>query len=239
MPFTFSHPAIVLPVAYLPRHWFSLTGLIIGSLTPDFAYFLRMKIQGFYGHTIGGLFGFDLPLGLLLAFVFHNIVRDSLIANLPFFLKARFSAFRSFDWNAYFKRHWFVVVASVLIGAASHLFWDGFTHGNGYFVGKIPALSGNVNLWAKQVPVCEMLQHLSTLIGGLIIAFAIYKLPVDQQETRGVKARYWVTVAGLAMVIIAARFLGGLELRQIGDVIVTVISAGLISLTVTPLLDRI
>lgn len=27
MPFTFSHPAIVLPLTFLPRQWFSLTGL--------------------------------------------------------------------------------------------------------------------------------------------------------------------------------------------------------------------
>ena len=39
MPFTFSYPAIVLPLTYLPRRWFSLTGLIIGSLTPDFEDF--------------------------------------------------------------------------------------------------------------------------------------------------------------------------------------------------------
>ncbi|WP_262496247.1 DUF4184 family protein [Flavobacterium piscis] len=39
MPFTFSHPAIILPLKYLPKNWISLTGLIIGSLTPDFEYF--------------------------------------------------------------------------------------------------------------------------------------------------------------------------------------------------------
>ena len=41
MPFTFSHPAAVLPLRLLPRHWFSLTGLVIGSMVPDFEYFLR------------------------------------------------------------------------------------------------------------------------------------------------------------------------------------------------------
>ncbi|MFN5774209.1 DUF4184 family protein, partial [Flavobacterium sp.] len=99
MPFTFSHPAIVLPLTFLPRQWFSLTGLVIGSLTPDFEYFLRMRIESNYSHTIDGLFWFDLSLGLLLAFLFHNIVRDSLFDNLPIFLKSRFSAFRQFDWN--------------------------------------------------------------------------------------------------------------------------------------------
>src|SRR6188768_3414024 len=99
MPFTFSHPAIILPLTCLPRKWFSLTGLVIGSLTPDFEYFLRMKIQGHYSHTISGIFCFDLPLGILLAFIFHNVVRNSLFDNLPTILKSRLLAFKHFDWN--------------------------------------------------------------------------------------------------------------------------------------------
>ena len=39
MPFTFSHPAIVLPLTFLRRQWFSLTGLAVGSLTRDVKYF--------------------------------------------------------------------------------------------------------------------------------------------------------------------------------------------------------
>jgi hypothetical protein len=91
MPFTFSHPAIVLPFAFLPRKWFSLTGLVIGSLIPDFEYFLRMRIKSNYSHTIDGLFWFDLPLGIILGYIFHYLVRDSLLNNLPIFLKSRFS----------------------------------------------------------------------------------------------------------------------------------------------------
>lgn len=58
MPFTFSHPAIILPFKYLPNRWISMTGLIIGSLTPDFEYFIRMKIESYYSHTNAGLFLF-------------------------------------------------------------------------------------------------------------------------------------------------------------------------------------
>ena len=141
MPFTFSHPAIVLPLAYLPSRWVSLTGLVIESLTPDFEYFLRMKIQSNYSHTLGGLFWFDLPLGILLAFIFHNIVRSPLIDNLPDFLKERFLIFDRFHWNQYFKKNYLVVVISILIGAASHVLWDGFTHHGGYFVEKLPVLA--------------------------------------------------------------------------------------------------
>jgi hypothetical protein len=55
MPFTFSHPAIILPLAYLPKKWYSMTGLVIGSLVPDFEYFLRMSMAGYHSHTIAGL----------------------------------------------------------------------------------------------------------------------------------------------------------------------------------------
>jgi hypothetical protein len=45
---------------------------------------------------------FDLPIGLLFAFTFHNLIRDSLISNLPEFLKNRLKSIVVFDKN--FKR---------------------------------------------------------------------------------------------------------------------------------------
>tara|TARA_R110002020_G_scaffold97708_5_gene233175 strand:+ start:4304 stop:5035 length:732 start_codon:yes stop_codon:yes gene_type:complete len=166
MPFTFAHPAIILPLAHLPRKWFSLTGLVIGSLTPDFEYFLRMAIKSDHSHTVGGLLWFDLPLGLAISFIFHNLVRDRLFDNLPRFLKSRFGAFTEFDWNGYFKKNWMVVIISILLGAISHIFWDGFTHDHGYFVGLIPTLSNTVGLFGGHTPIFKILQHASTLVGG-------------------------------------------------------------------------
>ena len=238
MPFTFSHPAIVLPLTFLPRQWFSLTGLVIGSLTPDFEYFLRMRIKSNYSHSIDGLFWFDLPLGLLLAFMFHNIVRDRLFDNLPTFLKSRFSTFRQFDWNEHFKRNWFVVLISILIGAASHIFWDSFTHDHGYFVQTIPTLQNSVDFLGRQILILKILQHSSTLLGGLVIAFVIYKLPSNKSENEKINLKYWLILAGLTLTIIAVRLLFGLELKQYENVIVTAISVGLISLTITPLLIK-
>ena len=91
MPFTFSHPAIVLPLTYLPKRLYSLTGLVIGSLTPDFEYFIRMKVQSNYSHTPAGIFWFNVPLGFLLAIIYHNLMRNCLISNLPNALEARLS----------------------------------------------------------------------------------------------------------------------------------------------------
>lgn len=238
MPFTFSHPAIVLPLTFLPRQWFSLTGLVVGSLTPDFEYFLRMRIQSNYSHTISGLFWFDLPLGILLAFVFHSFVRDSLFDNLPTILNSRLYKFKQFDWSNYFKKHWLVATISVLIGAASHLFWDSFTHDHGYFVQTIPALTNTVDFLGRQIPVLKILQHSSTLLGGLAIVFALLKLPQDKNVTGQFNIKYWGILTTLTLTIIAVRLLSGLDFKLYGHVIVTAISAGLISLTLTPWLTR-
>ena len=238
MPFTFSHPAIVLPLTLLPRKWFSLTGLVIGSITPDFEYFLRMRIQSSYSHTIGGLFWFDLPLGLLLAFVFHNIVRNKFFENLPTILESRLSIFKKFDWNEYFKKNWFVVIVSLLIGAFSHIFWDSFTHDQGYFVKIIPTLTKPVDILGRQIPILKILQHSSSLIGGLLIVFAILKLKVDQNAKGQMSLKYWSVLIGLTLTILAFRVLIGLDLKAYGHIIVSGISAGLISLILTSMLTR-
>lgn len=235
MPFTFSHPAIVLPLTSLSKKWFSLTGLVIGSLTPDFEYFLRMRIKSNYSHTLDGLFWFDLPLGLLLAFIFHKSVRNSLFDNLPLFLKSRFVAFERFNWNDYFKKNWFVVVISILIGASSHILWDSFTHEHGYFVQAIPMLTSTVDIWGNRIPILKILQHSSTILGGLVIVFAVYKLPTNKTKNTTINLNYWAILTSLTFLIVATRILCGLDIRQYGNVFVTGISAFMISLVLTPL----
>lgn len=238
MPFTFSHPAIVLPLTYLPRKWFSLTGLVIGSLTPDFEYFLRMKVQSNYSHTVSGIFWFDLPLGLLLAFIFHNIVRNNLLESLPKPFKSRLLKFNQFDWNGYFKRNWFIVIVSIIIGAASHIFWDSFTHESGYFVQAIPTLTNTVDLFGTQLPIFKIIQHSSTVIGGLVIIFAILKMPANKDVSERFNIKYWIILTVLTLTIISIRFLCGLDYKLYGQVMVTGISAGLISLILTSWLTK-
>lgn len=236
MPFTFSHPAIVLPLTFLPRQSYSLTGLIIGSLTPDFEYFIRMRVQSNYSHTFYGLFWFDLPLGLLLAFIFHNVVRDSLFKSLPTILKSRVQKFTEFDWNTYFRQNKFVVFASILIGAASHLFWDSFTHDHGYFVQTIPALTNTVDLFGRQIPTFKIIQHSSTLFGGILIGLVLFKLPADKLVTGQLNLKYWFIFTSIILVIVSLRLLCGLNYKLYGNVIVTAISGGLISFILTPIL---
>jgi len=236
MPFTFSHPAIILPLSYLPKRWISLTALIVGSMTPDFEYFLRMKVKSIYSHTIPGIFWFDLPLGIIIAFIFHTIVRNALFLNLPKQIKTRLLTYQTFDWTNYFRYNWFVVIISLLIGIASHLFWDGFTHDHGHFVEIIPSLKNKVNLFDLQIPIFKILQHSSSLVGALLIVLAIRKLPVSRIENTKINYKYWQVLTIIALIIILFRFLTGLEYYEYGAVIISFISATLIGLIFSPIL---
>lgn len=235
MPFTFSHPAIVLPFTFLPRKWFSLTGLVIGSLTPDFEYFIRMKVESIYSHTISGLFWFDLPLGILLAFLFHNVVRNCLYDNLPIILNSRLSIFKEFNWTKYFRENWITVIVSITIGAASHLFWDSFTHHNGYFVGVIPELKNSINICNKQIFIFKILQHTSSLIGAIIISYSLFKLPKGRLSKTNIRIEYWIILTILILTIMIIKFISSESTKLIGNFIVSSICAIIIALIITPL----
>ncbi len=235
MPFTFSHPAAVLPLTYLPKRWISITGLVIGSLAPDFEYFLRMKVFSLYSHTWIGLFWFDLPLTIILAFIFHLIVRNSLIDNLPNFLNKRFSIFKNFNWIQYFKENFLIVILSILFGVATHIVWDNFTHEQGKFVQTIGELQKTFTIAGHLIPAYKLLQHSSTIIGGLIIIYSLFQLPFDKKYKRQKNIfSFWFLVSIITMAIVAGRLLTGLDYKQYGDVIVSIISGGLIGLVLTP-----
>ena len=225
MPFTFAHPAIILPLSYLPKRWFSLTGLIVGSMTPDFEYFLRMNVQSIYSHTFLGVFWFDLPLGILLAFIFHNVIRNPLYDNLPIFLKSRVIKVSNFNFRLYFKKNWIVVLISIVIGAFSHILWDSFTHESGYFVRVFPSLSGSTVLFGNQIPIYKILQHGSTLLGAVVILITVFNLEKDKKSKSTITFKYWIIVFLIFASILLHRFATGLTCKLYGQVIVTAISA--------------
>ena len=238
MPFTFSHPAIVLPLTkYTGRH-LSLTGLIIGSLTPDFEYFFRMKVESNFSHSIWGLFYFNLPVGLLLAFLFHNIIRNTLYDNLPLAFRNRLETFKTFNWNNYFRQSYFAVIVSILFGATSHLLWDSFTHIHGYSVEAISVLRQSLKVGGQSIPFYKLLQHFSSIIGGLFIAFAFYNLPTHQVTKQKISVQYWIVILSIIILVVFVRLAFKMEKNLLGELIVTTISAILIALTIAPSLTR-
>ncbi len=235
MPFTFTHPAVVLPLKKIFGKWVSLTGLIIGSLTPDFEYFIRMKIQSNYSHTLLGTFWFNLPLGLLLCFVFHEIIKKPLIENSPKFIQIRTNELKKLNWTKYFKSNWIIVSLSIIIGAYSHILWDSFTHSNAYFTNYFKLDESLLFGY----PLYKVFQHLSTFIGGLIILFYFKNQKTDTKNIIKPDFRYWLIFGFVTMLIFAIRLLTGLEITAYGNVIVSGITAGMIGITITSLNEKI
>lgn len=163
MPFTLSHPAAIIPFA---RQRLVLSALVVGSMSPDFLYFINLTPRGQFGHTLAGVFLFCLPLGTLVLWMFHTLMKWPLFSLCPQALQERLMepaqgfAFRSMGRQL-------LIILSILIGAGTHLLWDCFTHEYGWAVSRLSFLNWSViEIGARSIPVFKLLQHLSTVIGG-------------------------------------------------------------------------
>ncbi|WP_317207861.1 hypothetical protein [Joostella atrarenae] len=68
------------------------------------------------------------------------------------------------------------------------------------------------------------------------MAFAIYQLPKEKNITKKINLKYWLIFVELTFVIILIRLLSGLEIIEYGNVIVSSISAGILSLILTSII---
>jgi len=237
VPFTFSHPAAVIPLDYISKRWFSLTALVVGSTVPDFEYFLRMRVSSAYSHTWGGLFWYDLPLGLIAFLIYQWLVKDKLITHLPRGINNRFSHYQNAVPKSSGTTYVAVVVISILIGAPSHILWDSFTLPAGYFVRHHHILKHKVMIANQSVAFYNMLQDISTAVGAIIVGYAIYKQPKGRvtSVTPGKIVSYWIAIVFIALVVVGIRLVTGLSIAQYGDVIMSTISGFLIGLILVSL----
>lgn len=168
MPFTLCHPAIVLPLHARARRLTSLPSLVIGSMAPDFVYFLPLAADGSFTHSLPGIFLYCLPAGLLVYCIYHALLRDAFIEWAPAAVSARMRP--STPWLKADVRTLGIVLVSLLIGAASHIAWDAFTHPNTAVVRHVALLRMQVALGDYSVPLFKVLQHMSSLVGFIVIA---------------------------------------------------------------------
>jgi hypothetical protein len=168
MPFTVSHAAAVLPLRRLNLVWSAVT---IGSMTPDFPYILGSENRSL-GHDFPGLIWFTIPVSLIALWLFHNVIKRPVIGLLPLGMQQRLrDQAGSFRFGGVSR--FFAILGSVIVGIATHLMWDSFTHSE--------TLPWRHIAWLREwkrvpgigvVPACTILQYASS-IGG-ILALAIW-----------------------------------------------------------------
>lgn len=211
MPFTTSHPAIILPLKQVWPRWFSLTGLMAGAMSPDLIYFLMATTRYHWvSHSWRGLFLFCFPAGIAFAFAFHRLFKYQAIVNLPNPLDRFLSGLAVSEFRVAGRSGWIVFVLSVLIGGLSHLFWDSCTHAAGLTVRLIPFLSRQFTMFGFVWCNYEAAQHISSIVGGIAMILFFFRsrlIPRPVQtlpsRSRGEKIRFWL-VTGTAASIFAA-----------------------------------
>lgn len=213
MPFTFAHPTFAFPLACISPRWFSVTGLVLGSMAPDFEYFLALEPHRTIGHSFSGLVVQAIPLCILFAYLIHTFVKEPFVQHLPsaFGLNRRaYSLLRA--WRLRTLRDWIIYIASVSIGFLSHVAVDAFTHEGGYMVERLALLQSIVIL---DLPVYKILQHSLSMIGMTVIVgtigVALYKTAPCTKElpfvTPKQKRFYWGFAAMVAVFLSGCKLL--------------------------------
>jgi hypothetical protein len=141
VPYPFAHPAAVLPLPRIMGRFAAPSALAIGSIAPDLWYFAPL-VHRQDSHSIGGLFWFCLPAGLAAYLLFHLVFKQPLVALLS-------PRLASFSPPGLPREPWYAVMASLLVGAITHLVWDALTHSDSH----------------------RWLQHASTIAGTAILAW--------------------------------------------------------------------
>ena len=144
VPFTGSHPALVLP---LLRLGLPASALVIGSLVPDLPYYLPTPVTAAETHTLAGVFGANVLLGVGAFLVWHLVLVPPLLWAAPEGLQRRIpnnlrpGIARRLDTAGDLAR----VCLALVIGALTHVVWDAFTHAGMWGPRGVPWLTATVS----------------------------------------------------------------------------------------------
>jgi Domain of unknown function (DUF4184) len=171
MPFTFSHPAAVLPIHSRFKSWIPLSALVIGSLVADAAYYSPMP-EHFKqnSHALLGTFSSSLPLGICVWLIFHWLA-PSAVFLLP--SPHREAIAPQLRPRLASLPQALGVALAALIGAWSHVLWDSFTHVRGWFVKHVSLPQRP--LFGNSLPAYKGLQFFSSVLGLCVLFYAYYK----------------------------------------------------------------
>ena len=207
MPFTFAHPAAVLPLRSLRVVPIVFSALVIGSMAPDIVYFAPLSLDGDFTHSLAGLFLFCLPAGMLMYLLIMHGLRRPLSALLPFGIARRLTPAAAAHGMTPLRRA-LAILLSLLLGAMTHVLWDALTHDD-----TVVTLQGEFWRWLTGDPVLQfavypVAQHVSSIAGIALLCMAlrtwIRSTPPDpgyrEPVSPGLRRLAWAAMVGVASV---------------------------------------
>ncbi|MGC4102286.1 DUF4184 family protein [Ferruginibacter sp.] len=206
MPFTFSHPAVVLPFCNVKKMCLSFTGLVAGSIIPDVEFLLRLRNTENLGHTWYGIFLIDMPMAIVFSFIFHNLIRDIMVLHLPAFFRQRLSLMPAFNWTEYFKQHKLIVLLSIFIGILSHLILDVFTHKNKLIGHIFKPFNSELMIGGHAVHLYFILQVGFSILGLLYMLWFVCRMEKQVLlPAPPTLLQYWISLLLIAVLLFAVR----------------------------------
>ena len=208
VPFTLSHAAAALPFR---RTRLVMSALVVGCFVPDAEYFIPFTRQNTsYGHSLPGMFALDLPLALVVLWLFHRYAKEAFAACLPEGARERLHLGpRTLSINSFSR--FALVVFSILVGIATHILWDSFTHPDYWLYYHWHFLRETVRLpLFGDRPWNGIFQYISSVLGLVIIVLWFvhwYRstAPVHSQSDRRYLVRDRVALgSAFAIALIAA-----------------------------------
>ena len=162
MPWTFAHPAAILPLRrHLPQ-----AALVVGSISPDIGYYLGLYPLATFAHSGWGLLLACLPIGAAVLVVWH-LLRRPVLELLPEpHRTALLGAGAHGSTASAGLRRLVLAGAGLWVGGATHNVWDAFTHASGAMVQALPLLRVPVmEAGGRSLRIFNVLQHAGTVCG--------------------------------------------------------------------------
>jgi hypothetical protein len=210
VPVTPAHAAAAWPL-HRASGRLPLAALVVGTFAPDLEYVLRLKPVGKFGHSPVGLIMFCVPVTLAVFWAWRTLVLPSLTPLLPAGLRRAAEApprGRRTDVLP-------LAIVAALLGAATHIFWDGFTHPNGWGVPLFPVLAEPAP--GFDIPWFSLAQFASSVFGVLVVGvWIVLTLRRYPPEARAFALGQRARLAGAVLFVLAVSVAVAFANAQVG-----------------------
>jgi hypothetical protein len=172
VPLTYlSHQAPVVGLKLARPRWFDGTALVIGSMSPDFAYALWREDPAVDAHLLPALVWFCVPATVVVCWVIRWRVAAVAFAHVP-----DLGPLHLRDYRVLARRRPRLVLTatSALVGAVTHTVWDGFTHGDRFGPDRYPWLHDRISVLGYHEYRHQFVQQLSTVVGALVTLLLLW-----------------------------------------------------------------